>query len=60
MSTDSSILRQLATTVGPIDINTASKLQLSAGFKYRQAIGELMFASITCQPDITFAIIYLS
>ena len=30
------------------------------GFKYRQAIGELIYALVTCRPDISYAIIKLS
>ena len=30
------------------------------GFAYRQAIGELLFAAITCRPDILYCIIKLS
>jgi hypothetical protein len=30
------------------------------GFSYRQAIGELIYAMITCRPDISYAVIKLS
>ena len=30
------------------------------GFSYRRKIGELMFAAVTCQPDILHTIIKLS
>ena len=33
---------------------------MDMGFQYCQAIGELMFAAVTCHPDILFATIYLS
>ena len=29
-------------------------------FKYRQAIGELLFAAVTCRPNVRFAVIRLS
>ena len=30
------------------------------GFSYRQAIGELIYAMVTCRPDISFPLIKLS
>jgi len=35
-------------------------LEKSMGFKYYQCIRELMFAAVTCQPDILFSTTYLS
>ena len=60
MSNDHKTVTLLATSKGPIDIRAASTLQLKMGFRYRQAIGELMFAAVTCRPDIMFSTIYLS
>ena len=60
MSYNYKILTELATKKGPVDINAASKLQKQMGFRYRQAIGKLMFAATTCRPDILFATIFLS
>ena len=60
MSYNHKLVSELATKRGPIDIKEASKLQHKMGFRYRQAIGELMFAAITCRPDIMYATIFLS
>ena len=35
-------------------------LERKLGFSYRQAIGEIIYAMITCRPDISYAIIKLS
>ena len=35
-------------------------LETKLGFSYRQAIGELIYALVTCRPDISFAAIKLS
>ena len=35
-------------------------LELEMGFGYRQAIGELIYALVTCRPDISYAVIKLS
>jgi deoxyuridine 5'-triphosphate nucleotidohydrolase len=37
-----------------------SKLEKEFGFGYRQAVGELIYALVTCRPDISFPIIKLS
>ena len=60
MTYNHKMLSEMATTVGPVDVTKASKLELQNSFRYRQAIGELMFAAITCRPDILFPTIYLS
>jgi dUTPase len=35
-------------------------LEKELGFGYRQAVGEIIYAMVTCRPDISFAIIKLS
>ena len=35
-------------------------LQHKMGFNYRQAVGELIYAMVTCRPDISFPLIKLS
>ena len=59
MSYDKAYLQKLATTLGPIDTIEMSKLQRDKGFKFRQAVGELMFAAVTCQLDILFSVVYV-
>lgn len=57
---NSKALNEIATTQGPTDSVEASKLQLQHKFNFCQAIGKLMFAAVTCRPDILFLTIYLS
>ena len=60
MTSDNELIRRLDTTVGPT--NEADKIQLEKemGFKYRTATGELLFAMVTCCPDISNTIIKLT
>jgi len=60
MSTDQQTMNALYTSKGPEDPISITKLELDMGFRYRQAIGELMFAAVTCRPDILFSTIFLS
>ena len=60
MSIDTATLKFTCTSKGPSDSNSAAKLQLKIGFRYRQAIGELLFAALTCRPDVLFPTILLS
>ena len=63
MRDDSTYLRQLDTDLGP-NITTNPKeyhaLEKEMKFKYRKAIGELLFAMVTTRPDISFPVIKLS
>ena len=54
MSSYSTTLKQICTSKGHSDLTDAAKLQLKMDFHYRQAIGELMFAAVTCRPDVFF------
>ena len=45
---------------GPINETEKADLQQEMGFDYRNALGEALFAMITCRPDISFPIIKLS
>ena len=54
-------LDQLFKHVGPKEHTPeALVLQKTAGFSYRTVLGELMYAYITCRPDIGYAITTLS
>ncbi len=44
----------------PLAARELSKLQEDLGFSYRQAIGELIYAMVTCRPDISFAVTKLA
>jgi dUTP pyrophosphatase len=60
MSEDKSYILKLEQAVLPTSITEKRELQLSMNFNYRQAIGELIYAMITCRPDISFPLIKLS
>ena len=47
-------------TAGNKDLMLIKKLEDEHGFKYRTATGELIFAMVTCRPDIAFAVMKLS
>ena len=44
----------------PLTTDEKQQLEKSLNFGYRQAVGEIIYAMITCRPDISFAIIKLS
>ena len=56
---DNSYLRSLETTTIPTDKEIKS-LEREMGFGYRQAIGELIYALVTCRPDISIAVMKLA
>ena len=60
MRSDSKHIQELETTEGPTDVIEQKELATAMHFSYRQAIGELLFAAITCRPDIMYAVIKLS
>ena len=47
-------------TAGNTDLLLIKKLEDEYGFKFRTATGELIFAMVTCRPDIAFAVMKLS
>jgi hypothetical protein len=60
MQQDSSYHKELEETEGPDDPREQQLLEETMGFKYRQLIGEMIFAMTTCRLDISPAIIKLS
>ena len=60
LPSDKTFIRNLESTKGPSDPLESKQLSQTMQFSYRQAIGELLFAAITCRPDILFAVIKLS
>lgn len=44
----------------PLEPTEKCKLEKKLKFSYRQAVGEIIYAMVTCRPDISFAIIKLS
>ena len=57
---DKSFLHVLESATAPETEEEQRRLQLEMQFNYRQAIGELIFAMVTCRPDISFPLIKLS
>ena len=60
MTSDNDLIRNLDTAIGPTDEAEKQALQKEMGFKYRAATGELLFAMVTCRPDISNAVIKLT
>lgn len=54
------LMRQFEEASLPQTEDEQRELQLRMRFNYRQAIGELVFAMVTCRPDIAFPLIKLS
>ena len=44
----------------PIEPNELPAIEKEFGFTYKQAIGELIYALVTCRPDISYPLIKLS
>ena len=59
MRTDSAYLHEIE-MAEPLSPQDPIKLEAELGFSYRQAIGELIYALVTCRPDISFSTIKLS
>ena len=59
MQDDSEYQRALEEAT-PLTIAELNAIEDRLGFSYRQAIGELIYALVTCRPDISFACIKLS
>lgn len=60
MHADHKYVQSLDTAKPPSSDKEATQLEKEMGFRYRQVIGELIFALITCRPDISFAVTKLS
>jgi hypothetical protein len=60
MNGTSDTLRHLDTSPVPSTDSERENLKRSMGFSYRKAIGELIWAMVTCRPDLSFAVIKLS
>ncbi len=55
-----SSLKELETSSGPADEREARALEEEMGFGYRAALGELLYAYVTCRLDIGYAVAELS
>ena len=60
MTSDNDMIRKLDTSTGPSNEADKQALQKEMGFKYRTATGELLFAMVTCRPDISNAVVKLT
>ena len=60
MNSEPQYARNLETAKAPTTTDEAIQLQKKHGFNYRQAIGELLYAMVTCRPDIAYPTIKLS
>jgi hypothetical protein len=59
MNGTSDTLRHLDTSPVPSTDSERENLGRSMGFSYRKAIDELIWAMVTCRPDLSFAVIKL-
>ena len=63
MRDDAPYMNRIDTELGPniqTDPKGYAKLEKENGFKYRKALGELLFCMVTCRPDISFPVIKLA
>ena len=60
MKADPKYIAELDTSRGPTTQKEHKELENKMGFKYRAATGELIFAMVTCRPDISYAVIKLT
>ena len=57
---DSKFIKELDHTTHPTEVVNQISLYVAIQFKYNQAIGELLFDAVTCQPDILFTVTKIS
>ncbi len=60
MNAESKFSRQMEAATAPPEAKEQIKLQHEMGIHYRQVIGELLYAMVTCRPDISFPVVKLS
>ena len=59
MSEDSNYNREIE-SAAPLEDRELHQTEKKFGFTYRQGVGELIYAMVTCRPDISFPLIKLS
>ena len=59
MSEDSKYNKAIEVAI-PMDTKELHKVEKEYGFSYREGIGELIYAMVTCRPDISFPLTKLS
>ena len=60
MRNESDFQKQMELAQPPTDQEGCFNLEKKMGFKYRRAIGELLYTMVTCRPDISFPVMKLS
>jgi deoxyuridine 5'-triphosphate nucleotidohydrolase len=60
MTDDKQYITKMEKAELPKNAMEKSNLQIKMNYNYRQAIGELIYAMVTCRPDISFPLIKLS
>ena len=60
MRSDSKYLFELENSKGPDSDKERLELEVKMKFNYRQALGEILYAMITCRPDISISVTKLS
>ena len=53
MQSESKYLHELENAKGPTDDKGKQMLEMKMSFDYRQALGEVLYAMVTCHPDIS-------
>jgi len=60
MKTESAYLREMELSKGPVEENDKKQLEIRMKFGFRQALGEVLYALVTCRPDFSMAVTKLS
>ena len=60
MKSEAKFSRQMENAVAPVHEKEKRKLEKEMNINFRQVIGELLYAMVTCRPDISFPVIKLS
>jgi hypothetical protein len=59
LGTNESFIKRLYNAVGDPDTDVQAKLEKAMGFKFRKAVGQLIWPMSTCRPDIAQPVVYL-
>jgi len=60
MQSETKYLTEMENSKGPEDGKERRELEIKMKFNYWQALGEILYAMVTCRPDILVAITKLS
>ena len=60
MNFDNKYMNELHEAEGPAILEDQVDLATKMGFKHRSGVGELLFADITCRPEIIYTVVKLS